>query len=634
MPIVFYSLRGTNNYRKKHMGQVHGKYSIYNKFTGEIKGKYAIIDVYEKYTGEIKAHYAILRKYEGEIIGRYRSAEDAVDQYELYKGEDAMPDFDAAPWETFTSFPHETDVLAADTTYYFVLRKRNKYGVLSQNTTPTVFTIDDGGDQITNPPSNASDITLAQVATMSMNVSAIYNSRQDETPADTWLLYFTDDDSSPDPDADTPVEVEMEYEAGNAWLDYDYGPKDDNTTIKVIVRTRVSGSPDADSDDETIYEDEITANFPAAVDADIMSDVIYGHAQIGSISALRLNFDFDADEDGTEYITNDDNIKQAKLVQINDEPGNNLNSDLWDDDSGQATESGGKWSIDSGGGGIAELTGVQSSDSGGGGPVYKMFQYADIRFIVNVPGAPPSNIYSRLWFHSALFLEMQLVDASTPYLQWRILDTGGSGDSSGTIPFLDTKYAVRLHRASSNVARVEYRTDTENYKLDTGWTLAGTAVLSGPNIGSKTGKIFNISQGSSKTYEVLGIWKKPDDGDLFYSPPQLDPIAYLRDGLHSWAAFDEGGVSVSNVEMTETIPTNCQIHYVYTSNATGSRPNRATMIALSHYTSFATFKTALEADAGIDKYLYIGVLLYGPAETDPQILNNTTPVISEPVLDY
>jgi len=620
MPVIFYSLRGTSDYRKKHMGQIQGHYSIYNKYTGQVQGRYAIIDVYEKYTGEIKGHYAILRKYEGEIKGRYRSAQDAVDLYELYRGVDAMPDFDAAPWETFASFPHETAALDASHVYYFVLRKRNKYGVLSENTTPTIITIDAGGDQITNAPSNADHIELVQVAEMSANVSAIYNSRQDDDPADTWLLYLTDSGANPNPAVDSPYEIPMAFEGGSSWLDYDYGPKPDGVTVKAIIRTRVSGYSDADSDDSTIYSLAITDDAPPEIEAFIMNDDIYGNAQVGSISALGLNFDFESDLDGIEYITNDGEITQAKLKQLNDVPGDNLNTDLWDT-TGDVTESDGKWSITA----SAVISSLDSAAA------FNMFQYADVRFVVNIPGDEPSLVYTRLRWHANLFISIARGGGN---FAWQILDTGGVGNLNDSFAFTATSYAVRLSRTTGDVIRIEYRTDIENVESDTGWTLAKTSPINGTHIALETGHIEVDVQGDLKSAEVPVIWKNPESGDNYYPISDLEPITYLRSKAFSWAAHDPAGVNVSNVEMDETIPADCGIHYVYTSNSSGTRPNKATMVALSHYTSFATFKTALEADAGLDEYLYIGVILYGPTVTDPAYLNKTTPIISSPVLDY
>jgi len=43
-----------------------------------------------------------------EAAGRYRLADDDLERYDLYRGIDAEPDFDAAPWETFSSLPHTT----------------------------------------------------------------------------------------------------------------------------------------------------------------------------------------------------------------------------------------------------------------------------------------------------------------------------------------------------------------------------------------------------------------------------------------------------------------------------------------------------------------------------------------------
>jgi len=66
-------------------------------------------------TCEISAEVSVFADEKGyshygpnEGLGGYRLAEDALERYELYRGIDADPDFEAAPFETFTTLPHET----------------------------------------------------------------------------------------------------------------------------------------------------------------------------------------------------------------------------------------------------------------------------------------------------------------------------------------------------------------------------------------------------------------------------------------------------------------------------------------------------------------------------------------------
>ena len=56
------------------------------------------------------------------------------------------------------------------------------------------------------------------------------------------------------------------------------------------------------------------------------------------------------------------------------------------------------------------------------------------------------------------------------------------------------------------------------------------------------------------------------------------------------------------------------------------------MKALPRYVTLVAFQAAIIADVAIDKYLFVGVLLYGPSKLLPNSLSNTTPVISAPVL--
>ena len=631
-------ISGIRNNLRQYMCPIWGYRKIYNTYEFNITGYRAIIQVYEKYESNITGYRAILQIFENEIQGRRRVANDSDDQYELYIGQDAEPDLTAAPDFTFTGSSQETGALAAGHDYYFVTRKRNKYGIISQNILSTVITIDAGGDETDTAPSNATDISVEQTATYKARIRAIYHGRQDTTAANTWLLYIETDGGDPNPAVETPYEVAMEFEGGVSFLDYEIGPYADNTIFKVIIRTRIAGTPDIDSDDTDIYViiGDITYNLPGEVDPDIMSDDIYKHAQSAAVSAVGLNFEFDGDLDGVKYVINEDedgneDLTQARLVQFNDVFASNLNIGLWDNGGGTCTEAGNKVIITAGGGGLGKLTGMKSE----GTPNYNMFQFADIRMIMNIPGAPPDVVYSQVWWHANLNMSiLRIENAGSPYLQWNVYDLGGAGNQSGNFAFDGTRFAVRLHRTTANVATVSYRPDAENYKLDTGWTDSTSYLISGSQVASKTGRAIVTVQKAATVGEVEAIWKKPDDGDKFYPPEQLDPIAYLRLKAFEWAAHDSAGVNVTNVEMAEDLPTDCKLYYVYTSNATGTRPNKAAMVALFQYTTFAAFKAALEADAGLDKYLYIGVLLYGPTKTSATALNDLTPAISAPVLEY
>ena len=186
--------------------------------------------------------------YTGATMGFYRVADPTLIGYLLYRGIDGSPDLDGAPYATFASLGYVTAVQAPGATYHYVLRLRNAYGLISQNTAEQIIEIDALGEGVQTPPSAPTEVTLDPVALGSVLVSAYYEPRGDgEDAADTWLIYLTDDGVDPDPDLDTPVEEAMTLNGGLESLAYTGGPYADGATIKALVRTRRTGPPISDS---------------------------------------------------------------------------------------------------------------------------------------------------------------------------------------------------------------------------------------------------------------------------------------------------------------------------------------------------------------------------------------------------
>ena len=184
--------------------------------------------------------------YVGGATGFYRVSDDDLELYLLYQGVDTEPDLDAAPWESFATLPHESAALAVSHTYSFVLRRQNKYGLISQNIEAWSVEIDGAGDEVETPPSAPEETTLLPIVDGAVNVGAYYEAPPDgDNAADTWLIYLTSSGVDPDPDLDTPVEVAMVFPGTLAQLDYDSAEFADGTTIKVIVRTRRTGEADS-----------------------------------------------------------------------------------------------------------------------------------------------------------------------------------------------------------------------------------------------------------------------------------------------------------------------------------------------------------------------------------------------------
>lgn len=199
------------------------------------------------------------------LRGLYRMADNALEQYELFRGVDAEADLTGAAWETFTSLPHLTAALAVGHTYNFVLRKRNVHNLSSQNISKTTVVVDGGGAEA-NYPSDPSEQTLAAAAAGAARVTAQYDYLPDAAAirADTWAVWITSDGSTPNTAAAATYTEAMVFVDGIAKLDYTDGGHADLATLKAIVRARRSGTPDVDSQNSDIQTVTADASGPAA----------------------------------------------------------------------------------------------------------------------------------------------------------------------------------------------------------------------------------------------------------------------------------------------------------------------------------------------------------------------------------
>jgi len=205
--------------------------------------------------------------YTGKLGGLYRVSDDSLERYELYRGVDSEPDLTASPWETFDSLPHESAALDAGHTYYFVLRKRNKYNLVSQNIESTSLIIDSEGNEVEPSPDGPYSVTIEAAAAGKGYVVAEYlYDITDDYAAMHWLIYFTDDGSDPDPETDEPTVVAMTKRNGKAILRWTSPAADDGDTLKVLVRCRrVDGESNYDSDNTDIHSTTAKTDGPEQV---------------------------------------------------------------------------------------------------------------------------------------------------------------------------------------------------------------------------------------------------------------------------------------------------------------------------------------------------------------------------------
>ena len=250
---------GYNSFEAKGAGLASG----YNSFEARGAG---LASGYNPFGAAGTGLYSRLLACVAEGLGLHRAANDALDRYELYRGQDGDPDF-STPWETFTALPHETAALAVDHDYSFVLRCRNRWNLVSQNVRAWAVRIAADGSAEPVPPAGPDWVNLAAVAGGTVRVRAAYAYERDgDYAADSWLIYLTSDGSNPDPDIDTPTVVSMRKTGGAAALDWTSGAFADGATIKVLLRTRRTAAPNVDSENTGIETVEANTDGPAAID--------------------------------------------------------------------------------------------------------------------------------------------------------------------------------------------------------------------------------------------------------------------------------------------------------------------------------------------------------------------------------
>lgn len=143
--------------------------------------------VFQSWQKASRGKYAVVLTHTKGTRGRYRVANAALSRYEFYIGQDAMPDFTAAPHKQ-GALPLISDVLAVSHTYYMVTRLRNEYNLLSQNINPSILVINADGSTGTVPPGDVEGLVVSAYTpnsgvTVYLNVIAYYHFLKDGTNA-------------------------------------------------------------------------------------------------------------------------------------------------------------------------------------------------------------------------------------------------------------------------------------------------------------------------------------------------------------------------------------------------------------------------------------------------------------------
>jgi hypothetical protein len=217
--------------------------------------------------------------------GLFRIATDELEQYELYLITDGVPNYDT-PFAVFKTLPAQIPVEPFDITlcdllappfvipnlnpnvnYQFVLRKRNKWGLLSQNVIGSDLKLDNNYDLAPNLPDEPTNISIVPAAGGKGQVKAQYLfDRNNEYAATHWAIWFTDTGVDPNPN-DAPTLVAIKGNNGIANLNWLSPAADHNDTLKVLVRMRrVDGVNNYDSTNAVIYSCTASTAGPAKPD--------------------------------------------------------------------------------------------------------------------------------------------------------------------------------------------------------------------------------------------------------------------------------------------------------------------------------------------------------------------------------
>ena len=194
----------------------------------------------------IPAH---VQTYSKTAAGIYRAAEDALALYELYVGAGVDPDLTASPDATSTTLPFTHALAAAGVgltiEYRLTALQRNKYGFLSNVNLPAYRTVEinDGGTQVTSPPSAPENIAVTAQAAGAVQAQADYGFYEDgANKANNWRIYAkVGSDPVPGVDAVTAT-VAMGYLSESAVpLDNTFGSYTTGQVVHVLIRTYRSG---------------------------------------------------------------------------------------------------------------------------------------------------------------------------------------------------------------------------------------------------------------------------------------------------------------------------------------------------------------------------------------------------------
>lgn len=196
--------------------------------------------------------------YEKLSKGYYAVDQWALEEFQVFVGEDAPPDTDATPDASGGSFPLVVPVtppVSGEKVLNVLVLGQNAWDLTSRNKRVHTLVIDDAGEDATSPLTVPEGITARVVPGGYVDVAAEYSPSQDASPADKWNLYIRTDGTDPVPSSDTPTQIDMgtgRTFTPNYYLADRLGPYPYNTDFRMIARTlRISDGAESTNTDVT-----------------------------------------------------------------------------------------------------------------------------------------------------------------------------------------------------------------------------------------------------------------------------------------------------------------------------------------------------------------------------------------------
>lgn len=191
----------------------------------------------------LPSHEATLRFYWSTLAkyarGSFRVLSSAS-SYQLFKGEDAMPDYTAAPSDS-GSLPLSVVVAppgSGTKTVYLNTREVGTGGIASLNQFAHTYIMDSTGALVIEDLHAPSDTALTVLENCCVRLTSTYSSGYDATPADYWKTWITTDGTTPNPAGAATSTIYMRPNGFSTTrkLNVVLGPYAHQQVIKAIVR--------------------------------------------------------------------------------------------------------------------------------------------------------------------------------------------------------------------------------------------------------------------------------------------------------------------------------------------------------------------------------------------------------------